>query len=758
MGESSVRQRAGRSPRVGGPVFDLVVSKLHRPLVRPGTVRRSRLVERLARDDRHPIVSVLAPAGYGKTTLLSQWAERNGQAFAWVSVDEADNDPKVLLRYVAEALDAVEPISPRVFDALASPASSVPGSVVPRLGAALSSMAAPVVLVLDDVHLLRNSECRAAVSVLADHVPGGSRLVLAGRAGPPLRVARLRAEGKIVEIGPDELSLTRGEASSLLRDAGVALGEDEVTELHRRTEGWPAGLYLAALCLREGGPFASAAVSFRGDDRLVSDYMESEFLSRISARQREFLTRAAVLERMCGPLCDAVLDLAGSRATLEELAGSNLLLVPLDRRGQWYRYHHLFRDMLLEELYRLEPGLMPVLRRRAAGWCLANDLPEEALEYSIAAGEVDAVAGLAGLLAVAAYQQGRVTTVQRWFRWLEDHGGIEGHPIVAVLAAIVSALTARPVEAERWADAVDRWQYGDPARPDDPAAEAWAAVLQALLCRHGVKQMRADADEAVRRFASLGIVAPAPALFQGIARVLCGDLEGGELSLEDAVSVGADASAPEVFPVALCQQALVAMARGEWDQAEALAGQARHALQQAGAEDSYAAPLVCAVRARVAIHRGDAPAARQELVKAQQPRPLLTYALPHLAVQARIELAHVHLALADLAGARTLMREVDDLLRRRPGLGTLTVEAAALRAQLASQRGASAPGASALTAAELRLLPLLPTHLSFPEIAAEMVLSRHTIKTQANAIYRKLGASSRSQAVAQSRDLGLIEK
>jgi LuxR family transcriptional regulator, maltose regulon positive regulatory protein len=357
---------------------------------------------------------------------------------------------------------------------------------------------------------------------------------------------------------------------------------------------------------------------------------------------------------------------------------------------------------------------------------------------------------------VPAYQHGRVTTVQRWFGWLEDHDGIEGHPIVAVLAAIVSALTARPVEAERWADAVDRWQYGDPARPDDPPAEAWAAVLRALLCRHGVKQMRADADEAVRRFAAQGIVAPAPALFQGIARVLCGDLEGGEVSLEDAVSVGADASAPEVFPVALCQRALVAMARGEWDRAEALAGQARHALQQAGAEDSYAALLICAVRARVAIHRGDAPAARRDLVDAQRLRPLLTYALPYLAVQARIELARVHLALADQAGARTLMREVDDVLRRRPGLGSLVAEARALRAQVASERGSSVPGASALTAAELRLLPLLSTHLSFPEIAAEMFLSRHTIKSEANAIYRKLGVSSRSQAVARSRELGLL--
>ena len=569
MGDSEVRERIVRPQRAGGPVFDLVMSKLRRPLLRPGTVRRSPLIERLAGDDSCPVVSVAAPAGYGKTTLLSQWAEGNGQSFAWVSVDEADNDPKVLLTYIAEALDAVEPIGERVFGALASPGSSVPGSVVPRLGSALASMISPVVLVLDDVHVLRNFECRAAVSVLADHVPRGSRLVLAGRAEPPLRVARLRAEGKITEIGAGDLSLTCEEASSLLHEAGAVLGQDEVAELHRRTEGWPAGLYLAALCLREGGPLASAAVSFGGDDRLVSEYMESEFLSRISARQRVFLTRAAVLERMCAPLGEAVVDLPRSGATLADLAGSNLLLVPLDRRGQWYRYHHLFRDMLLAELERREPGLMPVLRRRAARWCLANDLPEEALEYSMAAGEVDAAAGLAGLLAVPAYQQGRVTTVQRWFRWLDDHGGIGGHPIVAVLAAILSALTARPVEADRWADAVDRWQYGDADRPDDPPAEAWAAVLRALLCRRGVEQMGADADEAVRRFAAQGIVAPAPALFQGIARVLGGDLDGGDASLEDAVSVGADASAPEVFPVALCERALVAMARGEWDRAGA---------------------------------------------------------------------------------------------------------------------------------------------------------------------------------------------
>jgi LuxR family maltose regulon positive regulatory protein len=757
MGGSDVRQQVVRTQRAGRPGFDLVASKLRRPLIRPGTVRRSSLIERLTRDDTRSIVSLVAPPGYGKTTLLAQWAERNGQSFAWVSVEEPDNDPKVLLSYVAEALDAVEPIGEQVFDALASPASSVPGSVVPRLGAAFSSMTSPVVLVLDDVHELHNRECRAALSVLADHVPGGSRLVLAGQSEPPLRIARLRAEGKILEIGPADLSLTCDEASSLLRNADVALGGDEVAELHQRTEGWAAGLYLAALYLKEGGPFASAVFSFGGDDQLVSEYVESEFLSRISRRQRAFLTRTAVLERMCGPLCEAVLDLPGSATTLADLARSNLLLVPLDRRKEWYRYHHLFRDMLLADLHRLEPSLIPVLRRRAASWCLRNGWPEEALEYSMAAGDVDAAASLMEKLGVPAYRQGRVTTVQRWFRWLEDRGGIEGNPMVAVLASLLSALTARPVEAERWADMVDRWQYGNPARPDDPSVEAWAALLRAILCRRGAEQMRADADEAVRRFAAESFVTPAPALLQGIARVLCGDLDGGDGSLQDAVSVGEVTSAPDDLALALCERSLVAMARSEWDRAEALAGQARIALRRAGIEESYATPLVCAAQARAAMHRGDVPAARRELVSAQRLRPELTYALPHLAVQARIELARVHLALADQAGASTLMREVDELLRRRPGLGNLAGEAEALRARLSMERGSSVPGASALTAAELRLLPMLPTHLSFPEIAEDLFLSPHTIKSEAMSIYRKLGASTRSQAVTRSRELGLLE-
>jgi LuxR family transcriptional regulator, maltose regulon positive regulatory protein len=416
MTDTGVVQRADRPARTGGAAFDLIGAKLMRPLVRPGTIGRPSLIERLRRDDSRPIVSVVAPAGYGKTTLLSQWAERNGQAFTWVSVDEGDNDPKVLLTYVAEALNAVEPVGQRVFDALASPGSSVPGSVVPRLRSAFSSMTSPVALVLDDVHLLHDTECRAALSVLADHVPGGSRLVLAGRDQPPLQVARLRAEGKLTEVGPGDLALTAAEAAALLHAAEVRLGEDEVAELHRRTEGWAVGLYLAALSLREGGTPGQATAGFGGDDRLVAEYVESELLARLSEQQRAFLTRTAVLERMCGPLCEAVLELSGAAATLADLSRSNLLLVPLDRRGQWYRYHHLFRDMLLAELERQAPGLPPVLRRRAASWCQRNDLAEEALEYSIAAGDVDTAAGLMEQLWPSAYRQARITTVHRRFR------------------------------------------------------------------------------------------------------------------------------------------------------------------------------------------------------------------------------------------------------------------------------------------------------------------------------------------------------
>ena len=757
MSLSVVRPQAGRPHRAGRPESDLVVSKMRRPLIRPGTVRRSLLIERLARGDLRPIVSVVAPPGYGKTTLLSQWAERNGQSFAWVSVDEADNDPKVLLSYVAAALDGVEPIDGRVFDALASPGSSVPGSVVPRLGSAFASMSSPVVLVLDDVHVLHDRECRAALSVLADHVPAGSRLALAGRAQPPLRVARLRAEGRIMEIGPRELSLTAEEAASLLRNAGLTLGEEEVAALHQRTEGWPAGLYLAALYLREGGPLASAAVSFGGDDRLVSEYMESEFLARISRRQRAFLTRTAVLERMCGPLCDAVLELRGSAAVLADLERSNLLLVPLDRRREWYRYHHLFRDMLLAELRRLEPELMPVLYRRAARWHEHDGAPGAALEYWMQAGDVSATARLAAALTFPTYQRGRAATVERWFGWLEDHGAIENHPAVAALAAMIPAMTGKPADTERRAGVAERGATVASQPDGSSSTEPWLALLRALLCRDGADQMRADAELAAKATAAGSFWRAASLLFLGMAHLMAGDPDQADAVFADQVTEARAAGGTLGACVALSERSLLAIARGAWDRGERHLSEARAVARQANVEDYPAVTIMHAAAARMALHQADRPRARAELTRAQRLRPALTYAVPHLAVQARTELAQVHLALADLAGARTLMREVDEILLRRPGLGVFARRAQDLRAELSHARGSPAVGASALTAAELRLLPMLSTHLSFPEIAAEMFLSRNTVKSHANSIYRKLGTSSRSQAVSRSRDLGLLE-
>ncbi|MEP7023924.1 MAG: LuxR C-terminal-related transcriptional regulator [Actinomycetota bacterium] len=413
--------------------------------------------------------------------------------------------------------------------------------------------------------------------------------------------------------------------------------------------------------------------------------------------------------------------------------------------------------MLRAELERREPGLMPVLRRRAASWCLDNDLPEEALEYSIAAGDVGTAGRLVQRLWLPTYRQARVATIQRWLGWLDDRGGTEGHPMLAVLAGFLAATTGHPAEAEQWADVVDRWQNGDTAPRGAPVAEAWAALLGAILCRRGVEQMRVDADQAVQRLAAEGVVAPVATFCQGIARVLSGDLHGADVYFKDAVSAGGE-TAPDVLAAALSEQALLAMARTQWSQAETLAGQAATALREGRIEDSWVTPLICAAQARAAWHQADVSSARQELIRAQRSRPLLTYAIPHIAVQARIELARVHLALGDLAGARTLMREIDELLRRRPDLGTLAGEVDALRAQLAMEHGPSPLGSSSLTGAELRLLPLLSTHLSFREIGQQLFLSRNTIKSEATSTYRKLGVFTRSQAVLRARELGLLDE
>jgi LuxR family maltose regulon positive regulatory protein len=570
-----------------------------------------------------------------------------------------------------------------------------------------------------------------------------------------LPVARWRAEGRLAELGREELAMDPVEAGSLLAAARVELTDGEVTELTRRTEGWPVALYLAALSIK-AEPAANRA-GLNGRERFLVDYLQSALLSQLSPTEVQFLTRTAVLERLSGPLCDAVLDTTGSAEMLEGLERSNLLVVPLDRQRDWYRYHPLFRELLRGELERHEPELVRELTLRAAGWCQDQGLVEAAIGYAMDVGDADLVARGVEQAAISVYRSGRLATVQGWFDWFDDRGLIQHYPAVAVLGAWVQALGGHAAAAERWADAAERGTY-EGLLPDGSASiEGWRALLRAKLCRHGVTQMRADAEQALTLI-PVGSLWRAPAqLLLGIAQLLAGDLGAADRALAAAVEVAQDTGATLAASVALAERALLAIGRRDWQDAEALVAQARLVVASARLEECVTSLVVYAAGARVAIHHGDLDQAGQDLARAEQLRPQATHALPYYAVQARLELTRAYIALTDLAAARRVLGEVEDLLRWRPDLGTVPQQASQLRSHLDHARG-QVVGAAPLTTAELRLVPLLATHLSFREIGQRLYLSQHTVKTQAMSIYRKLGASSRGQAVQRVQEIDLLAK
>jgi LuxR family transcriptional regulator, maltose regulon positive regulatory protein len=742
------------SARAPSPPFPILESKLAPPLGRDGMVPRKELLSRLETASGVPVVAVTAPLGYGKSTLLVQWAEQDARTFVWLSIDGRDNDPVVLLTYIAMALDRSEPIDRAVFRALASPGAPIMETVLPLLGSALSSRTLPVVMVLDDAHLLRNGECIDHVGALVDHLPIGSQLAIAGRGESPLPLGRLRAEGRVVEIGADDLAMDQSEAASLLRGADVEVSEAHCAELNRRTEGWPVALYLAALSLQMGGS-GNGGIALDGDDRFLVDYLQSVLLSRLPAESVSVLTRTSVLERLSGPLCDAVLDRTGSADLLESLERSNLLLIPLDRRRRWYRYHHLFRELLRAKLDRGEPGAAGELLLRAAAWCEDNGLPEAAIEYAMQAGDTDRVARLVANAAFLMYRTGRLATVQRWFDWFDENGEIEQYSGLAVIGAWYHLVVGNLAASERWAEAAQRGSLEGTLPDGSTSIEGWLALRRALLCPHGMEQARRDAEFAAKLL-PLDSLMRAPALLVlGMAHLGAGAPEQADDILADTVEVAEDAGATVAAVDALAERAILAMRREDWHEAEILVEQARGVIREARLDDYVTTILLYAAAARVAIHRGDVPPALEHLARAQGLRPQMTHALPFYAVQTRLELIRAYIALTDVAGARTVLREVDDLLRRHADLGILGSEADELRSQLETMR-ADVIGASSLTAAELRLLPLLATHHSFRELGERLHLSPHTVKTQAIAIYRKLGVSSRSQAIQHAQDLGLL--
>jgi LuxR family maltose regulon positive regulatory protein len=734
-----------------GPYFELDESKLDRPEARAGIVARTALVDRLVAASSVPIVAVVAPPGYGKSTLLAQWAERRAPPTAWVSCDNGDNDPAVLLTYIAAAVATVEPIDPAVFRRLASSGAGV--TAVPRFLAAIARTRAPVTLVLDQVETISNPECLDTITEIALSLPLGWQLALASRHSLPLPVGRLRAYGRIVEISADDLAMDRTEADSLLAGLGVDPAEASRQKLLERTEGWAIGLYLAALATRAGTLQPATGFTFTGDERYLGAYLRSELLDRASEGERSFLLRTSVLDRMNGALCDAMLHRTGSARVLEQLEGRNLLVLPLDRRREWYRYHYLFRQLLHAELRRREPGIVRELHSRAATWFEANGMPEAAIEHAQATGDADQVAQRVLALMQSVWASGRVGTVLRWMAWFEDRGVLERYPAIAVHGALIFALLGDAARAEGWAAVAER-AYAEAGTPADGSATAGLLpYLRAMLAATGVEAIRQNARIGLEQLSPDSPYRATMIYTEGLSYLLDADPDRADPILARAFEAAVDAGSQPLAALVLAERSIVAIRRHDWAQVEALTGRAVSIVD--GRFESYwTSALVYAVAARAALQRGEVEQARQHLARAAVLRPLLIYPLPVVSVQALLEMASAYMTLADAGGAHAVLRQAEDILRERPELGVLPIEAGQLRSRLDSI--ANDPiGASSLTTAELRLLPLLATHLSLGEIGERFHVSRNTVKTQAGSLYRKLGASSRREAVSRAHELGL---
>jgi LuxR family transcriptional regulator, maltose regulon positive regulatory protein len=741
-----VRANHGRVPQRSGL-----------PVLHPDLIERAALLEWFSVHRAEPVVAIFAPAGYGKTTLLAQAAEADTRPFAWVSLEDRNNDPVVLVTDVAHGLDRVARVGEDVFEALRFPASALWSSTVPRLQAAFASVAPSVVVVLDDVHLLRNRECLDVVTALCACAAEGSQLVLAGREEPLLGLARVRAERRLAELGRNELAFEAVEADGLLRAAGVDLTGPEVAELTRRTEGWPAGLYLAALSLRQGGSVDREAVSaVASQSRHIGDYLRSEVLSVMAPEQVEFLTRTAVLEWMSGPLCDALLEQTRGAATLEALRRSNRFVVSLDDADERYRYHHLFRALLTHELERREPGIVPTLNRRAAVWCEQNGAPETAIEHAFAGGDIERAARLVTGRVLEVYRSGRLATAQGWIDRLDRAGVLERYPEIAVLGAWAQGLGGHAAQADRLADVAERGSSDRPMVDGCATIEPWVALLRAVMCRHGPEQMRADAKRALELIPGWSPYRSTASLALGVSHLLSGDDGRADDGFADSVEFAKETGSTDAWSVALAERSLLAAARGDVRDAEQFAQAAARVVGDARSEYMTSA-ITYAALGRAALGRRDPARAREYFGRADRLRPSLGWFFPYMGVQVRFELVRERLACGDQAGARILVREIDQLLRRVPALGVLAEQAGELRREVDAMRTLSGDATPLLTEAELRVLPLLATHLSIAEIADRQYVARGTVKTQATSIYRKLDVTSRSEAVERAAQIGLID-
>ncbi|HKQ01271.1 MAG TPA: LuxR C-terminal-related transcriptional regulator [Actinomycetes bacterium] len=740
----------------GSPRPELLWTKLVAPAPRAGLLPRAGLISLLQASLQAKLCLLAAPAGSGKTTLLAQWrAVAGGGRVAWVSLEESDNDPTRFWSYLVAALRTVEPgVGTVALEALRGPSVELERVVMPSLVNDLATVGAPLVLVLDDYHLITEAICHQTIGWFLDHLPPAVHVVLSTRLDPPLPLARMRVRGELAELRVGELQFTDEETAELLNGSmGLALAAEDVARLTEQTEGWAAGLVLAGLSLR-GRPDSSGFVAaFSGGDRHVADYLVAEVLERQPAELREFLLRTSVLERLSGPLCDTVLETQGSAELLGELEAANLFVVPLDDRRQWYRYHQLFADLLRLQLGAREPDLVPVLHRRAAAWHQAAGNVDGAIGHASAAGDLDEAGALISRHWAAHWLGGQRVTVARWLEELPDEAILADPPVALIAAWSRGFQGASKQETERWLAAAEDEDYGEPP-PDGMSSQAFGAALaRATLIFDDIGR----ALKAARRAVELAGDQPAESSWAGSALgqalYLSGQAAEARPWLEDLVSQVPASVQPYAVVTALAVLSLIAADQDDPD-AVSLARGAMATAEAQGVNFEPLSGIVYLALGRVLARQGQLAEAEAQLERALELFEVDSMG-PHRTL-ALLVLASVRHGRGDLPGARALADQARELVEQSTDPGMLPSLLEQTEEALGSRPRRPVLAAAPLTERELAVLRLLPTRLSTREIGRELSVSVNTVRSHVQAIYRKLQVNSRAEAVTQARQLGLL--
>jgi LuxR family transcriptional regulator, maltose regulon positive regulatory protein len=652
----------------------LLATKLYVPRPPSGFVPRPRLVDQLDGGLARGLTVVCAPAGFGKTALLASWAHRSTRPVAWLSLDRADSDRARFWRHAVAALERARPgIAERVAPLLGPPPPPSFEGLVTALINELAAEPGETLLVLDDYHLIDSQPVHASLTFLLEHLPPELRLVLTSRADPPLPLARLRARGQLAELRAADLRFTQEEAAALLRQAvGPDLPDAAVAALAARTEGWAAGLQLAALSLRGQTDVVGFVASFSGSHRYVLDYLADEVLEGQPERVRGFLLETSVLERLSGALCDAVTGRTDSQAMLEQVERANLFLVPLDEVRGWWRYHQLFADLLRARLQQQRPERVQELHRNAAGWAEAHGLADDAVRHALAAGEVVWAARLIERHADALVVRSERATMQRWLRGLPAE--LVGSRPRLLLAQALLALLGGDVEAvEALLDAAERAFAAAPGEADEPyepsvgrAASVLADVPAMIALERGfLAELRGDADRAItferRALAELGegqwMLESHIRMHLGVAEWLSGRVAAAERAFASSITRWRAAGEGDLAARGCYQLGLVQRAQGRLDAAL----ETYHQALQLGAARARPALLAAAIAhvgmAEVAYQRDELDAALRHVSQGIPLCRQLTRAQPLATGLAT--LAWIRQAQGDVGGALDAIGEAE---------------------------------------------------------------------------------------------------